>query len=106
MKDFIQYDFRCIFKSDVWQHAYQVDKDFTDFLSSKGLKVDIVKVLDGATAQRLLLISKKELLPGTVEVNQPVGPQKALEAATAKLQPKTQENFKGKYNWKKGVLKK
>jgi hypothetical protein len=91
--------------AEVWQHLDQYNKDYFDFLESKGLEGQVVKAVGGAVSENVILISKKPMLPG-VDIKPEIKSVKPTIDALRNIPPsKAAQDFKkGKYNFKKGVL--
>jgi len=84
---FLEYNF--IFDpSETWSNLYQFEQTLIKYFETIGMDVQMVKTIEGVGARRILIISKKQIVP-TMEKN-PVGrPQtigsKFKEMATRKL---------------------
>jgi len=92
--------------AQTWQHFDQFNKDFADFLATKGLEAQTVKAVGGAISEDILLISKKEVLKLPEQTDKQVGPQKALAALSKPESAKAQQFKQGKFLSRKGYLKK
>lgn len=59
--------------TDTWQHLYQFQKSFTDFLKERGMQGEIVANVDGGRGRTVLLIEKiEENLPKEEKASKPV----------------------------------
>ena len=59
MKTFSRVKLELLFDpAEAWQHTYQFESDFSDFLKVRGLQGQKVKTVEGGVGDVLLLISK------------------------------------------------
>ena len=94
--------------TDSWQHLYQFDKDFSEFLRTKGLQSELVKTIEGGKSERLYLVEKApSSLGAVVEGGKPqVGPQKILDDMRNKpVSPQEARFKKGVFVKGRGLIK-
>lgn len=61
MKKIVMLDYTFLIDPvETWQHLFQFEKSFSDFLAQHGMEAQIVNPLDGSRGRRILAIGKKE----------------------------------------------
>lgn len=109
MKTFVKMEMELIFDpAEAWQHAFQLENDFSSFLKTKGLQAQKVRTVEGATGGFILLVGKIPTIVETVKEDgkPPVDSKMVLDQMRSNP-IKQQDRFqKGRFLGNKGYLKK
>jgi hypothetical protein len=80
---FLDYTF-LIDTDKAFNHLFEFEKLFGEFLASRGLEATNIKSVEGSLAKRVMFITKKEQIDGMPEVK-PVGRPETLKGQIKRL---------------------